>query len=172
MKFLDCLSKGKGGVSLLQAMGNTLGSCVGVGMAKPLTGDFPSCAGWAVEVGCPLPGVISDPTGQNFPCLAPHLTWASKNLALTCVWMQQGYSWRTKKPKRCLHSVLCLATIKKKQQQTQTDTRESNFFFLMNASGLAFIWYFRHLHINCSIMALPSFSSAFVANELYKRSRG
>jgi len=53
------------------------------------------------------------PQKLECPRLTLHLTQAAENLALTCAWLQQGCSWRIKKPNRWFDSVLCLAKMKK-----------------------------------------------------------
>lgn len=131
-----------------------------VGTTQALGGDLSGCPRWAAQMGCQSPRVIWDPRGQSLPVSLPR----RENPALTSARMQQGCKWRLKKPNRRFVSVFCLTKMKNKKipnklRHIQKKIQFFFFFFLMEAGVVALFWYFGHLHINCSVMALPSFSS-------------
>lgn len=66
-------------------MGNTVGSHISVGTAKPLTGDLPWCPEWAVEVGCPSPGLVGDLRGWRLSVSLPILPRQGKTRANLCL---------------------------------------------------------------------------------------
>lgn len=69
-------------------MGNALGSHIGVGTAKPLTGALVPQLGSGG--GMSLSRGYWGPQRPEPPCLAPLLTWAEENMAPACAWVQQG----------------------------------------------------------------------------------